>query len=128
MKFVFLALAVVFLVSDVHGFFGGGPGGRGPGGMMPPPFMHRRGPPCLFPECKEFMDAVHQKMRELGGGEPWKRKPANNEDKCNFSEKMEARNKVTLEPTAKCLEQVKQFFTGSKVIATTEGTTTTKKA
>ncbi|GIX95066.1 hypothetical protein CEXT_642461 [Caerostris extrusa] len=89
MKFVFLALAVVFLVSDVHGFFGGRPGG--PGGMMRPPFNHRRGPP-------------------LGGGEPWKRKPADNEDKCNFNEKMEARNKVTVEPSDKCLEQVKQFF------------------
>ncbi|GIX98082.1 hypothetical protein CEXT_517141 [Caerostris extrusa] len=76
MKFVFLALAVVFLVSDVHGFFGN-------------------------------LEVVNH-----GKG-----KPADNEDKCNFNEKMEARNKVTVEPSDKCLEQVKQFFTGTKVIS-----------
>ncbi|CAL1301771.1 unnamed protein product [Larinioides sclopetarius] len=114
MKVILLALAVVLLVSEVHGFFGGFGGGRGNGGPggwgrpPPPPPGHHN----LFPKCKDFMEEVHDKLRETGTGHGSCRN-AQDRDDCKFQEMMKARMAVTSQPSKECLEQVESFMTGT---------------
>ncbi|GBN96075.1 hypothetical protein AVEN_204129-1 [Araneus ventricosus] len=117
MKRILLALAVVLLVSEVHGFFGDFWGGRenGRGGWgMPPPFGRppRGGLHNLFPKCKDFVKEIHDKLRETGCG-PGACRNAQDQDDCKFQELMKARMAVKSEPTKECWNQVENFMNGT---------------
>ncbi|PRD29297.1 UNVERIFIED_CONTAM: hypothetical protein NCL1_29806 [Trichonephila clavipes] len=132
MKLTLFTFCVVLAFSEVYGRFddsenGPGRGGWGrPGGRMPPPFR-QRGPPPMFPKCKEFMNAVHEKMRETGCG-PFACRNAEDKEDCMYQELLKARMAVTIKPTEECLDQMQQFMEGVPATTTTEAevTTTTK--
>ncbi|GFQ65357.1 u14-Nephitoxin-Nsp1a_1 [Trichonephila clavata] len=134
MKLMLFTFCVVVAFSEVYGRFddsenGPGRGGRGrPGGRMPPPPFRQRGPPPMFPKCKEFMNAVHEKMRETGCG-PFACRNAADKDDCMYQELLKARMAVTVKPTEECLDQMQEFMEGVPITTTTEAevTTTTKE-
>ncbi|KAF8769857.1 uncharacterized protein LOC129988874 [Argiope bruennichi] len=116
MKLILVALAVVLLVSEVHGFFSdfmGGRGNGGQGGWGPPPFRPPRGGPHnMFPKCKDFMKEVHDKLRENGSG-PRSCRNAQDYDDCKWQELMNARKNVNSKPSKECMDQVHKFMNGT---------------
>ncbi|XP_035227770.1 uncharacterized protein LOC118199974 [Stegodyphus dumicola] len=96
-----------------------GNGGRGNLGG----FGRFRGPPPpMFPKCKEFEQAVNEKMEEkrMSGEIGPSNCRSGNMEECRFNDLLKARQEVTVEPTEECLDQVNQYMKGT--LMTTEST------
>ncbi|GBN20454.1 hypothetical protein AVEN_130883-1 [Araneus ventricosus] len=124
MKVILLALAVVLLVSEVCGFFeihsgfGVGRVNEGQSRSNHRPHGRTSGRQCrgghhnLFPNCKDFMKEVHNKLRETGSG-PQTCRTAHDYNECKYQETMKARMAVNYHPSEECLNQIHNFLTGT---------------
>ncbi|GFR18859.1 uncharacterized protein TNCT_101271 [Trichonephila clavata] len=152
MKLILFTFFVVVVLSEVYGLEEdvenapsqsgwrrpggwGRPGGRGrPGGWRRPggwgriggkttPPFRQRDPPPMFPKCKEFMNAVYEKLRETR--KPFACRNAADKDECMYQALLKARMAVTVKPSKECLDQMQQFMEGVPTTTTTEAEVTT---
>uniref|UniRef100_A0A482ZHJ9 U26-Theriditoxin-Lha1b_1 n=1 Tax=Latrodectus hasselti TaxID=256736 RepID=A0A482ZHJ9_LATHA len=115
---IIVGIALVLMVGEVRGFFGGNRGnGRGGGGglddfrPLPPPFRHGH-PPLSFPECEDFFQKIHDKLHENERNNERQSCRGKSKQECCYEKLVQARLEVQEQPTEACMNQVNDFLTG----------------